>query len=109
MSLFAEYFKEFYDDETYECEDGFAVYRYLGDSQVYIVHIYVAPERRRSGVASAIADKVVEVAKLRGCNEVLGSVVPSAKHSTASLKVLLGYGMRLKGIEGALIIFHKEI
>ncbi len=109
MSLFADYFKEFFDDETIEEDGGFAVYRYIGDKQVYIVHIYVIPELRRSGLASALADKIVDAAKLRGCAELLGSVVPGARACTDSLKVLLGYGMSLKNIEGNMIIFSKGI
>lgn len=107
--MFADYFKEFYNDHTYQNEFGFAVYRYLGDGQVYIVHIYVVPKARKSGMASAIADKVGEIAKGQGCREILGSVVPSAPHSSTSLKVLLGYGMELKKIQDGMLIFSKEI
>jgi len=109
MSLFADYFKEFFGDETLENEFGFVIYRYLGADQVYIVHIYVDPKCRKSGVASALADKVAFLAKERGCKELLGSVVPGAKHSTTSLQVLIGYGMELKRIQDNMLIFSKEI
>lgn len=109
MSMMAEYFSEFFNDETYENENGFAMFRYLNETQVYIVHIYVVPHLRKSGVASAIADGVVEAAKKRGCTELLGTIVPAAKGATASLRVLLGYGMELKGLDGNMIVFRKGI
>ena len=109
MNLIADYFKEFFGDETLETENGFAIYRYLCKEQVYIVHIYVRPEMRKSKVASQIADKVAEIAKSQGAKEILGSVVPSANHSSRSLQVLLGYGMELKRIENGMLIFSKEI
>ena len=107
--MFADYFAEFYGDETYEDETGFAVYRYLNDKQVYIVHIYIDPRFRKSGAASAIADHIVRQAKQRGCTELLGTVVPSARASGDSLRVLLGYGMDLKSLDGNMIVFSKEI
>ena len=109
MSLYSEYVREHSDDEVIETEVGFGRYRFLNQTQVYIVDIYVRPDRRKSGAASAIADNIVELAKLRGCTELLGTVVPSAKNSTASLRVLLGYGMNLHAIEGNMVVFRKAI
>ena len=96
MSLYAEYLKEVRDDGIVENDEGFATYRYLNEEKtVYIVDIYIKPECRKSGAASAIADDIVRIAKEVGCTELLGTVVPSNRNSTASLKVLLGSGMAL--------------
>lgn len=110
MSFYADYVREKTSDEVFETEIGFATYRFLPETQqVYIVDIYIVPEHRKSGRASAIADTIVEIAKKRGCTELLGSVVPSNKGSTASLRVLLGYGMSLKSSAIDFIVFSKEI
>lgn len=108
-SMYAQYLKEKTNDQILETEEGFATYRFLNEKQVYIVDLYVHPDFRKTKVASAMADVIVEAAKLRGCTELLGTVVPSTKNSTDSLRVLLGYGMRLDSSAENLIIFKKDI
>jgi len=112
MSLYGEYIKEKQGDGIVERTEGFATYRYLRNKdqvQVYVIDIYVRPEFRKSGLASAIADEIAEIAKKEGATEMLGTVNPSANGATESLKVLLGYGMRLKSASENLIIFGKGI
>jgi ribosomal protein S18 acetylase RimI-like enzyme len=109
MSLYADYLKERTDDQIVETDYGFATYRFLDEKQVYIVDIYIVPEKRRHYLASAIADIIVERAKAKGCVEVFGSVVPSAKNSDVSMKALLGYGMKPIAIKEAMVIFKKDI
>jgi ribosomal protein S18 acetylase RimI-like enzyme len=109
MSLYADYLKERTDDQILETEFGFATYRFLDEKTVYIVDIYVMPECRRGTHASAMADNIVRASKLKGCTKLLGTVVPSAKGSTTSLKVLLGYGMKLKSCSNDCIVFEKDI
>lgn len=109
MSLYSDYIKEHRNDECIESDKGFCTYRYLNENQVYIIDIYISPDHRKSKEASKMADLVVTRAKRRGCKQLIGSVVPTAKNSTDSLRVLLGYGMNLTGIEGNMIIFSKDI
>lgn len=111
MSLYADYLREKTDDIIMEDEGrSFVTYRYLPDkTTVYIVDIYVSPDFRKTNVASTIADEVVRLAKINGCTKLLGSVVPSNKNSTQSLKVLLGYGMVLESSSNDFIVFRKEI
>lgn len=110
MSMYGAYLREKTQDSIIETEHGFATYRYLdNDKTVYIIDIYVLPDFRKSTVASTIADNIVEEAKKRGCTKLLGSVVPSNKNSTASLKVLLAYGMVLESSSADFIVFSKEI
>jgi GNAT superfamily N-acetyltransferase len=107
--LYANYLRERTHDEIIETDTGFATYRFLNEKQVYIVDIFVLPEHRKLNDASAMADSICKLAKERGCNELVGSVVPSTKNSTTSLKVLLGYGMRLDSAANDLIVFKKEL
>lgn len=109
MSLYANYIRERTNDEIIETDTGFATYRFLNEKQVYLVDIFILPEHRKLGDASAISDSICRLAKERGCTELLGSVVPSTKGSTESLKVLLAYGMRLDSAANDLIIFKKDI
>lgn len=109
MSFYADYLRERTSDEIIETEDGFATYRFIEAGTVYIIDIYIKPESRKTRAASNIADTIVEAAKLRGCNKLIGSVAPSTKGSTTSLKVLLGYGMSLESSGNDFIIFQKAI
>lgn len=110
MSHYAKYLQEKTDDKIIENQSGFVTYRYLNDGQsVYIVDIYIIPEERRKMKATLFADLIAKEAKSKGAKEMLGTVVPSNKNSTASLKVLLSYGFELKSSSNDLIIFRKDI
>lgn len=109
MSLYADYLRERTSDDIIETEQGFATYRFPDPETCYIVDIYVVPKARKHGVASDIADFIMKLAKDRGCKKLLGSVVPTAKGSTESLKVLLAYGMRVDSSAPDFILFSKEI
>lgn len=110
MSLYSDYLRERTTDDIIENEIGFVSYRFINDGKsVFITDIYVKRDFRKSGQASALADDVVAIAKQRGCVEVLGSVVPSTRGSTDSLKVLLGYGMSLMSSANDFIMFRKDI
>ncbi len=110
VSQYAKYLVERTNDRIIENEYGFATYRFVNDNKtVYIIDIYIEPAYRNQKKASEIADKIVEIAKAAGCVQVIGTVVPSMKGSTASVKVLLGYGMSLNSAQNDLIVFGKEI
>jgi len=107
--MYAEYLTEKTEDKIIETPMGFATYRYVPPDTVYIIDLYVRPVYRKNGAASTIADSIVEEAKKNGCKKLLGSVVPSNKGSTNSLKVLLAYGMSLQSSSTDFIIFEKDI
>lgn len=109
MSLYADYILERTNDKIIETPEGFATYRFLSETQCYIIDIYVCPEFRKSGIAAALADKIAEIAKAKGCTELVGTVCPSAKGSNSSLRVLWGYGMVLDSSDKNLIVMKKDI
>lgn len=112
MSMHAEYIRERLGDEVLEYEEGFATYRFIDDSgvkAVYIVDIFVRPDFRKTKMASIMADEIVEKAKEKGCKRLIGTVCPTAKNATDSLRVLLGYGMELYQCDKSAVIFKKEI
>ena len=109
-SHYAEYLAERTSDMIKEFSTGFIQYRYLdGGKSVYVVEIYVVPDHRKKGTASSMADMVAVEAKEKGCTEMIGSVVPSTKGSTASLSVLLAYGFELQRASNDFITFRKDI
>lgn len=109
MSLYSNYLLERTADQIIENEDGFITYRFLNKNQVYIIDIYVLPDRRKSGLAGKLADQVIELAKARGCKEALGTVVASTKGSDDSIKILQSYGMKLFSHSNECIVFRKDI
>ena len=109
MSLYKQYIEERTSDHVLETDYGFAVYSYIEPKTVYIKDIYVSPKYRGGKTASNMADTIVRLAKEQGCTTLLGSVQPSTKNSTVSLKVLLGYEMTLKSAFQDAIYFEKVI
>ena len=109
MSLYSEYVKELTSKSVIETDNGFAVYAFPDDKTCYIEDIYIRPDFRKSNEALKIADQIVEIAKKKGCTKLLGSVIPTNANSTASLKVLLAYGMSLDSATTNFILFSKGI
>jgi GNAT superfamily N-acetyltransferase len=110
MSLYAKYLTERTNDRILETGHGFATYRIIGDQRaVYIIDLFVESDFRKAGTASQMADEIAKIAKKEGCIKMLGTVAPSAKGSTSSVKVLLAYGMRLVSSGNDFIVFEKEI
>lgn len=108
-SLYAQYLLERTHDKIVEIPEGFATFRFLNEKQCYLIDIFILPEFRKSGIATKLADKIAEIAKQKGCTELLGTVCPSAKGSNASLKVLWSYGMTLESSDRNMIVMKKEI
>lgn len=71
--------------------------------------IYVEHEFRKLGIAAGMADAIADEAKKKGCKEMIGTVVPNAKGSTSSLRVLISYGMHLLKASDNLIVVKKDI
>lgn len=110
MSLYGQYIKEREGTDIIETEDGFATYSIFPESKTcYVKDIYIRPEARRSGVASTIVDRIVEIAKQNYCTELLGTVDPTTIGATESMKAQFGYGFKLKNISGSLIVLSKNL
>lgn len=109
MSLYSSYLSEKTDKEILETEHGFATYSFPDPQTVYIEDIYVLPKHRKTGEASLLATKIMGIAKERGCTKMVGTVQPSTKNSTDSLRVLLAYGMTLESSLNNLIVFSRSI
>jgi len=92
--------------------EGFLLYKDMlldGELVIYIQDVYIIPEARDSNLATKMALEVEGIASSRGITKILGTVVPSAKGSTTSVKVLIAYGMKLLSSSDDIIWFIKEI
>lgn len=109
MSLYSDYLTERTNKSVIETDSGFITYSFTDENTCYIEDIYIRPDFRKTREASKLADQVAEIAKSKGCTKLLGSVIPSTKNSTTSLKVLLGYDMKLLSSVNDFILFSKDI
>lgn len=109
MSLYAEYIREQTYGDIIETDIGFATYVFIDSETCYIKDIYVRPEFRMVHAASDISAIIEDIARANGCKRLLGSVVPSTKNSTRSLKVLLAYGFQLLSSSNDIIYFQKDL
>lgn len=113
IDLYFRYLEERQPDKkVISSEKGFIIYSFtqIGTKlAIYVEDIYVTPEHRKNNVAVTLAEKVASQGRESGCELMLGTVVPSAKGSTISLKVLLAYGMQLLQSKDDIIWFYKEL
>lgn len=108
-SLYAQYIKERENKDIIESDEGFATYQIFDNGECYLQDIYVIPAKRKSGLATVMADQVVEVAKRKGCHTLVGSVCMDAKDPTRNMKVFLAYGMQVSKLMGNMIFLRKNI
>lgn len=110
MSLYAEYVKEREEKFVIENEEAFCKYGINEkEKYCYIEDLYVRPESRKSGIGQRMTDFICIIAKNKGCKKVITSMVPSAKGSDYSMKVILKYGFRLRSSDYNVIYFEKEL
>jgi GNAT superfamily N-acetyltransferase len=109
LSLYGQYLKERTSTGIIETEEGFATFEYVNESIVYIKDLYIIPEKRKEGVATRLADKIVEEAVQAGRTQLLGSVDVTAKGAETSIKVLEAYGMKATKVAEPMIFYVKEI
>jgi GNAT superfamily N-acetyltransferase len=93
---------------VYETEYGFATWKLIKEDTVYIRDIYVVPDERQNGRAREMADVICQRLKPQGVTKLMGTVDTRAHSATESIKVLLGYGMKISE-GGVVLVFEKEI
>lgn len=108
-SLYAEYIAEREDKEIIETDKGFAVFKIFDNKECYLQDLYVIPDYRKTGLATEMTNKIVEIAKEKGCNTLIGSVCSDDKYATRNMKVFLAYGMQIYKTVGTMIFLKKDI
>lgn len=116
MSHQAHYVLEREGFETLEAKEGFVIYKINGP-ECYIRDIYIAPDFRSTGAGKRLADRVSEIAKERGCNTLVGTVVPligddptkARAFATESMRMQIAYGFKIHSCNVNEIVLSKEI
>lgn len=109
MSLYKDYIKEREDKDIVESDNGFATFKMFENKECYLQDLYVVPSHRQSGLATEMADQIVEIAKENGCDTLIGSVCSTDKHATRNMKIFLAYGMQIYKTVGTIIFLKKKI
>jgi predicted GNAT family acetyltransferase len=108
LSLYGQYVIEREGMEIIETEISFVTY-YFVEKECYIKDVFVKEEHRKTGEATRLGDEVAKIAKSKGCTKLYGTVCPTAKGSTESLKFLLAYGFKLDSSVANFIALVKEL
>ena len=82
---------------------------YFVEKECYIKDVFVKEEHRKTGEATRLGDEVAKIAKSKGCTKLYGTIVPSVKGSTESMKFLLAYGFKLDSSVSNFIALVKEL
>jgi GNAT superfamily N-acetyltransferase len=110
MSLYADYVKEREEKQVIENEDAFCKYSISEkEKYCYLEDLYVRQESRKTGIGQRMTDFICILAKNKGCKKLITSVVPSAKGSQYSMKVILKYGFKLRSSDYNIIFFEKDL
>lgn len=93
---------------------GFATWKLLpavadAPVSVYLVDIFVAPDFRKQGVASALADRVAARGKARGAKRLIGTVDVRNETRTDAIKAILASGFSFSHVDGQMLVFTREI
>lgn len=103
------YIAEREDKDIIETDKGFATFKTFENGECYLQDLYVTPDYRKTGLATEMADRVVEIAKERGCDTLVGTIASNDKNSTRNMKVFLGYGMEISTVTDSMIFLRKRI
>lgn len=103
-----------------EPEKGFATWKMIPppppqamnpqpEKSAWLIDIFVAPEYRKNGVASTLADRVAAAAKAQGATKLLGSVDARNHTRTAAMKAILAGGFEFTHVDGQMLWFARPI
>jgi ribosomal protein S18 acetylase RimI-like enzyme len=106
--MYLDYIKEREGKDSICSNQGFLVYKIHGDN-CHVYECYVAPQFRRSNVATEFFDKLIEMIKSVGCKTITACVVPSLNGASESLMAQLQYGFKVTRAIEDCIILTKEI
>lgn len=108
MSHWAEYVKERFGWDAIVTDDATVIYS-IQPPFALIHDMYVAPQMRKIGIASDLADQVAAIGKEKGCTHLWSQVASETLNSNEALMANLGYGFRMTKTDATGIIMMKEI
>ncbi len=95
-------------DGTFEDPHGFIAYRQLNDTEMHICDIYIEPTKRAMGIATELADKVLDLAIARGCKILSCRTQITGSEDHLSMLAILHYGFRPVQAHSNEILYMKE-
>ena len=97
-------------DDIIESDIGFVTFRIINDGKsIYLIDVYIKPEYRKSYKAGKLIYQAIQYGKSFGCTEIWATVVPSAKNSMRSMKLLLDHGGIVHSSLQDMIILKKDL
>lgn len=107
-SLYREYLEEVTNRHIIEEFYGFISYEFVNDV-CYIADIFVKKEHRGTGFARELGERVLFLAKEKGCKVLMGAVEVSSKTRNDSLFIFLKMGMSISSAKENFIYLSKDI
>lgn len=108
MDMYSECVKEREGNAVLSEEFGFIEYK-ITPPICAIYTVFVKPDQRREGKAKLLADKVCDLGRLAGCNELRAQVWVGSLNATDALKANLAYGFKVQSAEGNCILLSKSL
>ena len=108
LSLYGEYIQEREGKSIIENDFGFATFLINGD-ECYVCDIYIKKEHRIKNIASKFTDEIADIGREMGCKYLLGTVTPSLRGATVSMKAQLAYGFKIHAAKDDFIFLRKEL
>lgn len=109
ISLYAQYLKERGSYGIVECKEGFATFDYVSEDVVYLIDVYVIPEKRKSKIATNLVNEISKEAKKSGHKIMLTSADTRANGIETAIKAIEAYGFKLFKAEEPMLFFSKDI
>ena len=108
MSLYEEYVLERMNAKVIRNNNGFIVYRIKGEHG-FIEELYIRFPMRKLGIATDLADQVVNICKENGCKYLQCSTDDRANGVEFSKIAILSYGFVKAQEDGSITRYIMEI
>jgi hypothetical protein len=107
---FANYYKEYRDQELIETDYGMVTYVLQPEnSSIFIQDLYVVPEQRKQHRASDLVDMVCEIGRKEGMTLMVSVVFMAYRYKEVSLLASLMYGCKIVAADSIKIVLSKEL
>ena len=108
MSLFSEYVKETKQMDIIEDEQGFVTFLVSGED-CYIADLFIRPQFRRKHKAFSFGDELKQIAKDKGCKNLVTTVNTTNVDPSTPLKGILAFGFKVISANNNIILAKMEL
>ena len=107
-TLYMKYIKEREGFEIIESSEYFVLYK-IRNGELFISHMYVKPEKRKSGLARMMTQELKQIAKLNECQCIVGTIDLRVGSPSNTLHAALEIGYKVINANNDIIIIGIEI